>query len=238
MGNSRVNYEGNRATDPHDMTDENVRRFALAGPSAPATIDFRNLPNEPRNPAAESATLGALMLSKRCADDLLPLLETSYFTSRPHQDTLDAIRNVHESERPVDPLLVHDQLRRQGRVTWGTIKAATFIHACIEATYFPGHGDSYASIVVECATRRRILQAGIRIAQAAARGVTELPDVMRLAAVEFHAVADQALTHENIRNSTRRPIRLADAITQLGTSLPSAGGAVAPQATSIAGELY
>src|SRR5205085_1592907 len=143
-------------------------------PSSPATVDFSNLPNEPRNPAAESATLGALMLSPSCVDQLLPVLRVDHFSSRPHQDTLAAINAVHAAGKPVDPLLVNDELRKQGRITWGEVKAPVFIHACLEATYFPGHGASYAATVIECAARRRILQAGVRIAQAAARGMAEL----------------------------------------------------------------
>lgn len=208
------------------MTDQHVRRLAWAEPSTPAIIDFRNLPHEPRNPAAESATLGALMLSKRCADALLPALRSDHFTSRPHQDTLEAIRVVHASERPVDPLLVHDQLRRHGRLAWGNIKAATFIHACLEATYFPGHGNSYAAVVVECAARRRILQAGIRIAQAASRGTGELPELMRLVASELHAVGDEITVHEQLRAQRTRPISLAAAIEE---TLPHLGS-VRPEA--------
>ena len=201
------------------MTDEEVRQLAWSGPSAPATVDFRSLPAEPRNPAAESATLGALMLSKRCADDLLPILETEHFTSRPHQETLDAIRAVHASGRPVDPLLVHDQLRRQGRLAWGNVKAAPFIHACLEATYFPGHGDSYASAVIECAVRRRVLQAGIRIAQAAARGTGELPELMRLVSSEVHKVADQVALHEEIGKPAHAPVRVGTVMATLRPEL-------------------
>jgi replicative DNA helicase len=203
------------------MTDQDARRLAFAGPSSPATVDFRSIPNEPRNPAAESATLGALMLSKACADALLPALQAEHFTSRPHQDTLEAIRAVHISGRPVDPILVHDQLRRGGRVAWGNIKATTFVHACLEATYFPGHGASYAATVIECAARRRVLQAGIRITQAAARGAGDLPDLMRLVASELHAVADEVTAHEQVRVSPRQPMPLAAAIAETLPQLTS-----------------
>ena len=201
------------------MTNEDVRQLAWSAPSSPATVDFSSLPHEPRNPAAESATLGALMLSERCADALLPALRSDHFTSRPHQDTLEAIRTVHASGRPVDPLLVHDQLRRQGRLAWGNIKAATFIHACLEATYFPGHGDTYAAAVVECAARRRVLQAGIRIAQAAARGSGDLPDLMRLVAGELHAVADEVTAHEQVARPRSCPVPLGDAVEEVRQQL-------------------
>jgi replicative DNA helicase len=197
------------------MTDEDIRHLAWSAPTSPATVDFNALPHEPRNPAAESATLGALMLSKRCADALLPVLRTEHFTSQPHQETLEAIRAVQLSGRPVDPLLVHDQLRRQGRLAWGNIKAATFVHACMEATYFPGHGESYASAVIECAARRRVLQAGIRIAQAAAHGTGELPELMRLVATELHGVADEATAHDQVARSRSRLVPLGDAVEEV-----------------------
>lgn len=197
------------------MTDEDVRRLALAEPSAPGTVDFRNLPTEPRDPAAESATLGALMLSKACADALLPVLRSEHFTSRPHQDTLEAIRAVHASGRPVDPILVHDQLRRHGRIAWGNSKAATFIHACLEATYLPGHGRSYAALVLECAARRRVLQAGVRIAQVAATGARELSDVMSFVAAEVHQLADCVSVHTALSVPSEGPVRIGAVIDEL-----------------------
>lgn len=197
------------------MTSEDVRRLALAAPSSPTTVDFRSLPNEPRNPAAESATLGALMLSKACADGLLPVLLPEHFTTRPHQDTLEAIRAVHSSGRPVDPILVHDQLRRQGRVAWGDNKAATFIHACLEATYLPGHGRSYAALVLEYAARRRVLQAGIRIAQLAATGGRELSDVMSFVAAEVHRLADCVSAHTTLSAPSEGPVRIGAVIDEL-----------------------
>jgi replicative DNA helicase len=169
------------------------------------------------------------MLSKGCADSLLPVLWADHFTSRPHQDTLEAIRAVHEAGRPVDPLLVHDQLRKQGRLAWGNIKAAPFIHTCVEATYFPGHAHNYAAAVLECAARRRLLQAGIRIAQAAARGVPDLPELMRLVAAEVHAVSDQVSTHLRIDRVGRAPVPLSDAVAELREQLTPATKEHAPQ---------
>lgn len=208
------------------MTNEDVRRLAWAAPSSPATIDFSTLPEEPSNPSAESATLGALMLSPRCVDQLLPVLRVDHFTSRPHQDTFAAIEAVHAAGKPVDPLLVNDELRKQGRISWGEVKASVFVHACLEATYFPGHGTSYAATVLEFAARRRILQAGVRIAQAAARGVAELPDLMRLVAGEVNETVDRVTLHEALVAAHRTPVRVGTVIdglrAQLEPDVPSA----------------
>jgi replicative DNA helicase len=210
------------------MTDQDVRQLAWAGLSSPAAVDFSHLPNEPRNPSAESATLGALMLSPRCVDQLLPVLRVDHFTSRPHQDTFAAIEAVHAAGKPVDPLLVNDELRKQGRISWGEVKVSVFVHACLEATYFPGHGTSYAAAVIECAARRRILQAGVRIAQAAARGATELPDLMRLVAGEVRDTVDRVAVHETLVAAHKTPVPVGTVIDGLRKQLEPAPASLDP----------
>ena len=186
--------------------NDDLPRWAWSPGSTKITVDFRNMPREPRNPAAESATLGALMLSSHCVARLLPVLQPDHFTSRPHQDTFKAIEAIHDAGKPVDPLLVNDELRRQGRISWGELKASVFIHACLEATYLPGHGVSYAALVIESAARRRILQAGIRIAQASARGAGNLPDLMRFVAAEVKDSAECVASLGTIEAATRAPV--------------------------------
>jgi len=148
------------------------------------------------------------MLSPQCASRLMPILQADHFTSRPHQDTFKAIEAVHAAGKPVDPLLVNDQLRRQGRICWGELKASVFLHACLEATYLPGHGVSYAALVIECAAQRRVLQAGIRIAQAAARRTGDLPDLMKFVATEIRDAADCVSSLGSIDVAVRAPVRL------------------------------
>jgi replicative DNA helicase len=112
------------------------------------------------------------MLSTRRLDDPLPILRRYDFTSRPHQTTFDAIRKIHLSDRPVDPVLAHEQLRRRG-TRWGHTTAPLFVHSWLQATYFPDRGDSYATIVLDNALGRRIVQAGVHIAQVAATGTSD-----------------------------------------------------------------
>jgi hypothetical protein len=75
--------------------------------------------------------------------------------------------------------------------------------------------------VIDCAARRKVLQAGIRIAQAAARGAGDLPDLMHLVAAELHAVADEVTAHEQVRVSRRQPIPLSAAIEETLPQLTS-----------------
>lgn len=195
---------------------EDVRRLAWAEPATRITVDFRNLPKEPRNPAAESALLGALMLSKRCLDELLPVLRTEHFTSRRHQDIFHAIRELHRTARPVDPVLVNDELRRRGISGWGHVSAPLVVHACLEATYFPGHGDSYATIVLDNALRRRIVQAGVRIAQFAASGLGDGGDLLEKAKAELAISTPSVIGAERPGLTVLRDVNVARSIAPHG----------------------
>jgi hypothetical protein len=72
-----------------------------------------------------------------------------------------------------DPLLVASDLHSRGITRSGHIATPVFLQACLEATYFPGHGDAYAAMVLDNALRRRTVQAGVRITQLATSGVCE-----------------------------------------------------------------
>jgi replicative DNA helicase len=189
------------------------------GPPASMTVDFANLPEQPSFPAAETAVLGAVMLSPTAAAKLMPILRTEHFTSRPHRDTLVAVRRLWERQQPIDPVLVHDQLRKDGHLMWGETKAALFIERCLEAAYFPGNGTSYATTVLEYAVRRRAVQVGVRIAQAAAGGRMELQDVMRLVADEVSGLANEVSTKDTLAAGAIAPTRIGPVIRELRDEL-------------------
>lgn len=195
-----------RSSTPVNVETES--RSAWNGPPASMTVDFARLPEEPNFPAAETAVLGAVMLSPAAAAKLLPVLRSEHFTSQPHRDTLAAVHRLWERKQPIDPVLVHDQLRKDGHLTWGETKAALFIERCLEATYFPGNGTSYAMTVLEYAARRRAVQAGVRIAQAAARGSLELPELMKFVTTELRDLADAALAHQALAAPAMTPAPL------------------------------
>jgi len=56
---------------------------------------------------------------------------------------------------PVDPLTVHAELRRRGRLVFGERKAAVVLHDLLAATPTVANAGYYAAIVAEAAARRR-----------------------------------------------------------------------------------
>ena len=142
----------------------------------------------PTDPAAEAAALGAILLSGRLAEQALPLLRPEHFAVPWHRDVLAAAQRVLEARQPVDPITVHDALRRVGIVRLGGAGAGIRLAELVEAPPTAGSGMHYVGIVLDHAARRRLAQAGDRLTQLAGNGSGDLDELMRHAVRELACV--------------------------------------------------
>ncbi len=142
----------------------------------------------PQDLPAEQAVLGAILLSAEVARELLPRLRAEQFYRPVHGELLGVMQHVHEHGEPVDPLTVHAELRRRGRLVFGERKAAVVLHDLLAATPTVGNAGYYAAIVAESAARRRALEAGVRLAQLAGAGRGDLDELMSFAVRELACV--------------------------------------------------
>ena len=149
---------------------------------APYEVDL------PTDDPAEQAVLGAILLSPDAAGSLLPRLRPEQFYRPAHGELLGVMQHLHDRGEPVDPLTVHAELRRRGRVQFGERKAAVILHDLLAATPTVANARYYAGIVAETAARRRAVEAGVRLAQVAAAGHGDLDELMSDAVHELACV--------------------------------------------------
>jgi replicative DNA helicase len=170
------------------------------GAGAPAPpMPWRTLPAEPDNIFAERAALGAILLSPRVAAQALPLLRAEHFTHPWHRHLLDALRAVHQNTKPLDAITAHAELRRRGVTRYAERDTGVLLANLIEATPTAGSGMYYVAIVLEYAARRRLVQAAVRLAQAAGDGHGDLDQVMRVVTHEIACVRAAVDTHHRTR---------------------------------------
>jgi replicative DNA helicase len=144
----------------------------------------------PAAPEAEAALLGAvLLLDVPAATTALVRIGEGDFTVAAHQLTYSAVRTLLDRQEQPSAIAVLSELRRAGRVSsWPTPSAsvAVFLAELVEAVPIPLGYQPARQAVLEVATRRRLHELAVRVAQAA--GSEPYEGLCGLAADELRAV--------------------------------------------------
>ncbi|WP_356948874.1 DUF3987 domain-containing protein [Streptomyces cacaoi] len=139
-------------TEPRDNVRFLSGRSDRGGP--PADLD------------AETAILGAMMLSPTVIKEVVAELSPADYYRPAHETIHRAVVALHEQGRPVDPITVADYLSRTGELS--RVGGPGYVQSCASAVPSPAHAPYYAGIVRDLAKRRRLMEAGTRLVQAAA----------------------------------------------------------------------
>ncbi len=145
----------------------------------------------PHNADAERAVLGSILLDRDAILPLAPWLTPDHFYTERHAWVYSAMLACVAKRTPPDLLTVADQLRRLGRLdVIGGVPCLIELSNAVPTAY---HVEYYARIVEHTATRRRLIQAGGKIA---ALGYAESDDLdSTLGAAQ--AALTQALTRQS-----------------------------------------
>jgi replicative DNA helicase len=165
----------------------------------------------PSDIPAEQAVLGAILLSAEAARELLPVLRAEQFYRPAHSELLGVMHHLHDRKVPVDPLTVHAELRRRGRLQFGGRNAAVVLHDLIAATPTVANARYYAGLVTEAAVRRRAVEAGVRIVQLAGAGHGDVDELMSDAIREVARVRTAVECHHALTMSAREQAATAPA---------------------------
>jgi replicative DNA helicase len=158
--------------------------------------------------AAEAVVLGAAMLAGHRACEILADLAEDDFAVGKHQAVFAAIRRLLDDAVPVDPVTVLGELSRSGDLSPRTSgHVGVFLIDLIQLVPSVANAGHYRRIVLEHAYRRRVRQAGERLAECASTAT--LNDLADLNAAEHDALAVAArrvgITISS-SNRLRRPV--------------------------------
>src|SRR4051812_7025405 len=68
----------------------------------------------PQNIEAEQAVLGAILLDNDVLHDVIPILKVDSFWRDDHQIIFRAIRDLYDQGKPVDAVLLDEELKKRG----------------------------------------------------------------------------------------------------------------------------
>jgi replicative DNA helicase len=146
----------------------------------------------PHDVVAEEAVLGAALLSAEALTAVLERLDQEDFYRPAHRTVYGAMRILVDRGDPVDPVTVKGELTRQGALA--DVGGAPFLHTLTEAVPTVAYAGHYAARVVELALLRRLVDAGIRIAQLGHEDAMDAAGAVELARTLLEDVAARTLT--------------------------------------------
>lgn len=126
------------------------------------TLAADGLHSAPHDLQAEQAILGCCLYFQAAIPDILTALTAADFYRPAHQVIVETIRDMFSHGDPVDGITVNDRLTATGHST--KTGGADYLHTLIAARVPAQQALYYAGIVAEHALRRRITEAGLRIA--------------------------------------------------------------------------
>ncbi len=125
---------------------------SAAGPTLP-----------PQDLDAEQSVLGAMMLNENAVDVVTEIVRPNDFYRESHAVVYTAIQSLYGKNSPVDAITVGDELATLGKLD--DVGGTPFIYALIDATQAVANVRRYAEIVHDLAVIRRLIGAGMEIAQ-------------------------------------------------------------------------
>jgi len=111
---------------------------------------------QPHDDNAERALLGAMLLSAHAAAEADALLTAADFHHPIHAGIYIAVLARTSRNRPVDPIIVAQDLTKAGTLA-KLPGGAAYLHTCLQACPDPSHATYYAHIVAQHAQARRLL---------------------------------------------------------------------------------
>jgi DnaB-like helicase N terminal domain/AAA domain len=137
--------------------------------------------------AAEQGVLGAMLWSATAIEAAVEIIEPRDFLRPAHQVIAHRIVTMHASGEPVDPITLAGELRRDGDLA--RIGGGPYLHTLYATVTTPGTVAHHARLVSEHAIRRRVIEAGTRMAQRAHDPGTAPADIIARAERDLAEVA-------------------------------------------------
>ncbi|WP_070017785.1 DUF3987 domain-containing protein [Streptomyces nanshensis] len=143
--------------------------------------NVRSLPDRsessgpPADMEAEQAVVGAMMLSAAVITEVTATLSVEDYYRPAHATIHRAVIALHEQGKPVDPITVTHALDRDGDLS--RTGGPAYLHGLVQSVPTTAHAPYYAEIVHELAERRRLMEAGTRLVQAATAPDSTAADV-------------------------------------------------------------
>ena len=126
-----------------------------------ASPDLLRVPQNDRG--AEEAVLGGILLDAKALDRVREVIGVEDFYDAKHRTIFQAMLTLSMKGQPIDVVTLHDRLRDEGRLQ--DIGSATYLAELTDRVPSAAHIGSYARIVRNKATRRRLIRIAAELSE-------------------------------------------------------------------------
>lgn len=144
----------------------------------------------PHNVEAEQAVLGSILIDEDALYEVAEVLVPESFYRPAHGWLFEAMQRLHGRQEPLDIVALEAELRRMGRLD--AFGGMAYLFDLANATITSVNAPTYAAIVAETATRRRLLAAAGKIAKAAYNQESPIGDTLAMAEAEVLTIGSDA----------------------------------------------
>ncbi|GGR43278.1 DnaB-like helicase N-terminal domain-containing protein [Streptomyces netropsis] len=162
--------------------------------SLPAAPEPRIDRMPPQDLDAEQSVLGAMMLSDVAIGEVAGVMDAVDHYRPAHETIHRAIRELHDQGQPVDPITVAHHLDKRGELY--RVGGPSYLHTLVQAVPTAANAEHYAEIVRDKAERRRLIEAGHRIARIAAEPGQDAEDIRAAVLAEINELAARPAVEE------------------------------------------
>ena len=154
-----------------------------------ASQEMNRLHIPPHNIEAEQACLGSCLIDAEALDRVSEVIAgADDFYREAHSEIFSAMMSLAEKNSNIDLITVCNHLRDHGKLEF--VGGPTYLDSMVSVVGSSAHVQSYARIVAETATERRLQQAGQQIQRLAGDGEVEVADKVDQAEELVFSVAD------------------------------------------------
>lgn len=150
------------------MSDEEMDYAAPAQESMPAEERMPGGRSLPHNLEAEQGVVGGLLLAPERFEMVEGRLDPDDFFNKAYGRLFDAMIALNRGGKPIDVLILRDELERRGELE--IVGGVAALAALTDAVPTGANVEYYASIVRERSTQRRLIEAATNIIEAATGG--------------------------------------------------------------------
>lgn len=150
----------------------------------------------PQDIVAEKSLLGAIMLSDSTMADILTILRPNDFYEKRHQIIFQAMSDLYDQHRPIDLLTLTAKLKSQKKLK--EIGGAPYLTDLSNYVPAASHAKAYAEIIEKVSTRRKLIEAGTRIADKAFEEGTNIDELIGAAEKELFEVSDKIVKSDYV----------------------------------------
>ena len=143
----------------------------------------------PQDVVAEKSLLGAIMISDSIFPEILTIIRPTDFYEPKHAIIFRAMMDLYDSHQPVDLLTTTSKLKQNKQLK--EVGGAPYLAELSNFVPAASHAKAYAEIIEKASTRRRLINAGTKIADKAYEEDANVDDLVGQAERELFEVSDK-----------------------------------------------